>query len=195
MNDFIAELIAREDDSITSVIAFATYNPSIGRVLESGGVAKFETIARSLVKQLSRITSQSTFDALHQTTTRKLTDTFTTARGKPLSYGQAQKPINVFLKTYVDWAHRPSPQIRRRLLPFLHVPLDKILMKTIKSKFADWYRSEIRPHVQVPQRAFSLSTIDEEMYRRWQDFFRQHYPKKPLIFDIAWALNRKPNEA
>ena len=68
-------------------------------------------------------------------------------------------------------------------------------MKAIKSKFADWYRTEIRPHVQVAQRAFSLATIDEDMYGRWQDFFRQSYPKKPLIFDIAWALNRKPNEA
>lgn len=190
MDDFISQLIAREGDSITSVIAFTTYNPSIGRVLEAGGVPKFQQIARDLVSELSSVQSFSDFDSLHHRTVLKIMRTFKTSRGKRVSYGQAQKPLNVFLKVYVDWAHRPSNQLRKQLLPMLHVPLDSILMKAIKRKFTDWYHNEIRPHVSLPQQAFSISRIDKKMYYRWQRFFRSTYPKKPLIFDIVWALNR-----
>ncbi len=189
-DDFISKLIASEDNSITSVIAFMTYNPSIGRVLEAGGVAKFQQIALDLVTRLPSIRSDDDFDSLHHTTVRKIIRTFKTARGERLSYGQAQKPLNVFLKVYVDWAHRPSNKLRSHLLPILHVPLDRVLMKAIKGNFTAWYKKEIHPHVCLPQRAFSISRIDKKMYDRWQTFFRATYPKKPLIFDIAWALNR-----
>ncbi len=151
MDDFVTELIKCEDDSIVSVIAFATYNPSIGRVLETGGVKKFERIAKTLVSALPSIETVGDFDALHRRTVAQLIRNFQTARGVGVSYGQAQKPINVFLKVYVDWAHRPSTSIRERLLPFLHVPLDSILMKTIKAQFPAWYFTEIRPHIAVPQ--------------------------------------------
>src|SRR5436190_21332608 len=97
-NDFISQLIASEDNSITSVIAFSTYNPSIGRVLEAGGVAKFQRIAGDLVSKLSSVKSLEDFDALHHRTVLKIIRTFKTSRGTRVSYGQAQKPLNVFLK-------------------------------------------------------------------------------------------------
>jgi hypothetical protein len=190
MDKFIGQLIASEDDSITSVVAFSTYNPSIGRVLEAGGVKKFQAIARDLVRELPSVRTPDDFDALHDKVIAKIIRTFKTSKGSRVSYGQAQKGLNVFLKVYVDWAHRPSRKLRCRLLPMLHVPLERILMKAIKQNFAAWYKAKVRPSVRVPQQAFSISRIDKRMYYRWQTFFRATYPKKPLIFDIAWALNR-----
>ena len=190
MKEFIEELIKREDESIVSVIAFTTYNPSIGRVLEAGGIKKFQQIAEALVKALPAVTTAHDFDAVHSQTVSRLIRDFRTARGIEVSYGQAQKPINVFLKVYVDWAHRPSREVRDRLLPFLHVPLDSILMKAIKARCSAWYSSEIRPKITASQQAFSLSKLDQKTYQSWQDFFRQQYPQKPLVFDIAWAVNR-----
>jgi len=190
MKEFIEELIKREDESIVSVIAFTTYNPSIGRVLEAGGIKKFQQIAGALVKTLPGVMTAHDFDAIHSRTVSRLIREFRTARGIEVSYGQAQKPINVFLKVYVDWAHRPSREVRSRLLPFLHVPLDSILMKAIKARCPAWYSSKIKPQITAPQQAFSLSKLDKKLYRSWQNFFRQQYPQKPLVFDIAWAVNR-----
>jgi hypothetical protein len=42
----------------------------------------------------------------------------TTSEGKQISYGQAQKPINVFLKVYVDWAGLPKIEVATRLRAF-----------------------------------------------------------------------------
>ena len=41
-----------------------------------------------------------------------------TSRGKSISYGEAQKPVNVFFKVYVDWAKLPNPALffRRKTL-------------------------------------------------------------------------------
>jgi len=164
-----------------------SYNPSIGRVLEKGGVTKFRNVVADFAPQLSRIQTQHTFDSFHESFVKEVLTTFKTARNTDLSYGQAQKPVNVFLKVYVDWAGKPSVETRARLLPWLHVPLDSILMKTIKEHFSDWYRDEIKLSVTE----LSLSKIDKTLYTKWQTFFRSQYPQKPLIFDVAWAMNRK----
>lgn len=45
MDKFIEELKKREEQSIIEVMAFMSYNPSIGRVLEKGGVKIFQEMA------------------------------------------------------------------------------------------------------------------------------------------------------
>jgi hypothetical protein len=97
----------------------------------------------------------------------------------------------VFLKVYVDWARKPDEGTRSRLLPFLHVPLDSVLMKAVSDQYRPWYEKEIMPFGLRIQHEFSLSKIAAPVYLKWQQFFRQSYPPKPLIFDIAWALNRR----
>ena len=127
---------------------------------------------------------------MHKETISRLIREIQTAKGNSLSYGQAQKPLNVFLKVYVDWAHKPSSEIRDRLIPFLHVPLDSVLMKTIKHNFPNAYSREIKPHVRDSHREFSLVALNPVLYNKWQEFFREQHPRRPLIFDIAWELNR-----
>jgi len=128
------------------------------------------------------------------------------------SYGQAQKPLNVFLKVYVDWAKQPARELAEHLTPLLHVPLDIVMTKFMKKEFSDDYEAAIgAPRRQRLERVtervkmvsatmpravarhlvgneFSLTAIDnKEMYVRWQDFFRTLWPGKPVQLDIIWA--------
>lgn len=190
LKQFIQRLLDEEDAAITRTMSFMSYNPSIGRVLEKGGVKKFQKIALDIAKDLRRVKNKKDFDNLHAKYAKKLISTIRTSKKTKMSYGQAQKPINVFLKLYVDWSHKPDNLIREKLLPYLHVPLDSIIMKTIKSEYPDWYKKEIAPCIKSKTQVFSLSKVNKQLYYKWQNFFRLRYPKKPLIFDIAWELNR-----
>ena len=127
---------------------------------------------------------------MHDLGLKKIISEIKTNSNSSVSFGQAQKPINVFYKVYVDWARKPDENTRNKILPFLHVPLDSILMKTIKKKYSQWYKENIKCLIKDSQQEFSLSKIDEDLYYHWQTFFREMYSTKPLIFDVAWALNR-----
>lgn len=64
-------------------------------------------------------------------------------------------------------------------------------MKSIKKEYPDWYSVNIKPRIKSTNQRYSLSKINKKLYYKWQNFFRDKYPAKPLIFDLAWALNRK----
>ncbi len=141
---------------------------------------------------------------------------FRTNRQKSLSYGQAQKPLNVFLKVYVDWAKQPTRELADKLAPFLHVPLDSLLMEFFSRELPEEYQSHIavlrRHRVQrtaerlamvtgekysqaltgaVIGKEFSLGAIDAETYFAWQQLFRALYPAKPVMLDIIWFTERQ----
>ncbi len=189
MDTFINELKKTEKRMIIEVMAFMSYNPSIGRVLEKGGVKKFQKMSLQKVYKLENIKSIDGFDKFHSNWISEFIDKIKTNKNEKCSYGQAQKPINVFLKLYVDWSGLPDQKTSRRILKFLHVPLDSILMKVISKKYERYYKSEIK-HLLLKSQKFSLSKINCEIYMGWQKLFRNKYPKKPLLFDVAWAINR-----
>jgi hypothetical protein len=191
MDAFVMQLLAAEDRAVTEVMAFMSYNPSIGRVLEKGGVAKFQKMMTSAVESLPAVQSRGDFDQLHRECVSSLLANFKTSRNSQPSYGQGQKPVNVFFKVYVDWARKPDDQTRGRLLPHLHVPLDSIVMKSIRKQYPAWYRSRVKPLIKAPAQEFSLSKIDEELYLVREEFFREQHPAKPLLFDILWAMKRR----
>lgn len=189
MDKFIEELKKREEQSIIEVMAFMSYNPSIGRVLEKGGVKVFQEMAIQKVSELKGINTKMKFDAFHKQWMSEFINRIKTNRNLKCSYGQAQKAINVFLKLFVDWANLPDENTAKKILPFLHVPLDSILMKTVSKNYIDFYKREIKP-LQKNNYSFSLSKVNEYIYTKWQNFFREKYPEKPLLFDIVWAINR-----
>ena len=189
MDEFIEELKKREKRSIIEVMVFMSYNPSIGRVLKKGGVKVFQEMAIQKVDELKGINTKEEFDAFHKEWMSKFIEKIKTNRNLKCSYGQAQKAINVFLKLFVDWANLPDENTAKKILPFLHVPLDSILMKTVSKNYNDFYKQKIKP-LQTSNQSFSLSKVNEEIYIKWQNFFREKYPEKPLLFDIAWAINR-----
>lgn len=189
MDEFIEKLKKREKQSIIEVMAFMSYNPSIGRVLKKGGVKVFQKMAIQKVSKLKEINTKEGFDTFHKKWMSEFIKKIKTNKNDECSYGQAQKAINVFLKLFVDWANLPDENTAKKILPFLHVPLDRILMKKVSENYAAFYEQEIKP-LQTSNQSFSLSKVNEDIYARWQNFFREKYPEKPLLFDIAWAINR-----
>jgi hypothetical protein len=205
-------LIGREPEAIIRTLAMMAYNPAIGRVLERGGVERFADLMTDTVPRYYGSVDRERFDSLHRETCRRILTSFKTARGQKLSYGQAQKPLNVFLKVYVDWAKQPSQELAEKLAPLLHVPLDSLLMKFIKREFREEYETRIvqlrrqlldrtterLKNVSSPRtmarlllgNEFSLTAINREIYLAWQEFFRSLYPAKPVMLDIIWGLER-----
>ena len=123
-----------------------TFNPSIGRVLARGSVGKFKSMAWQIVGTLSRVRDQQTFDRFHHRLVLRTLRTITrTSRRKHLSYGQAQKAVNVFLKVYVDWAKLPGKATAIRLGRLLHVPLDSIVMDQVRREHRRLHERIVAP--------------------------------------------------
>lgn len=186
------------------------YIPAIGRVLEKGGVDRFADLMAQTIPKFDGVVSHDTFNAIHAQTCETILNTFKTNRGEALSYGQAQKPLNVFLKVYVDWARQPTRELAEKLTPLLHVPLDSLLMGFVSREFPDEYEKRIVPLQKrfaawvadrmgiSPAKAgrmlltnqFSLVGINRDMYLAWQELLRVLYPAKPIALDIIWVLER-----
>jgi len=104
------------------------------------------------------------------------------------AYGQGQKSLNVFLKFYVDWASQPDLETSDRLRPWLHCPLDKVVMTGLREAFPDFYRSRLRPL--YGEQRFSLSQMSEDACREWQKWIDELSPLKPVLVDVLWVLKR-----
>jgi hypothetical protein len=168
-----------EKPAIVYSMAMINYNPSIGRVLRRGGRDQFVEIAWEMVQGIEEVHTKAEFDNWHNMFVENVRHKIgTTSHGKPISYGQAQKPVNVFLKCYTDWSNLPNPKIATILRPFLHVPLDRVVMKRVKALFREHCK-----HLRVD----SLSRIDKSKYYSWQECFRKICPEKPLLLDVLWA--------
>ncbi len=211
-------LLGREPEAIIRTLAMMAYNPAIGRVLQGGSVVRFADLMVEEVPKISSVLIQGSFDSWHSSMCSRIIADLKTAKGGKLSYGQAQKPLNVFLKVYVDWAKLPSRELAEKLTPALHCPLDSVVMKFVKREFSKAYEERIglvRRHKldRVAKRAreiagrssrravakrilgneFSLVTIDQEIYLQWQALLRSLWPGKPVQLDLIWALERRPS--
>src|ERR1043166_5207857 len=91
-------LVGREPEAIIRTLAMMAYNPAIGRVLERGSVVRFADLMADEVPKIYSALIQSSFDEWHSRMCATILADFKTAKGEKLSYGQAQKPLNVFLK-------------------------------------------------------------------------------------------------
>ncbi len=208
----LVQLISgKEPEAVTRTLAMMAYNPAIGRVLEKGGVDKFSDLMVKTIPKFYGLPTRERFEKVHAETCDEIRSTFKTSRKESPSYSQAQKPLNVFLKVYVDWAGQPSRDLAESLRPFLHVPLDGLLMEFIAREFPDEYRTRIAPIRErlaewlsgrlenaTPKmigrawgKEFSLTGIvTKEIYLSWQDLLRELWPAKPVMLDIIWVLER-----
>ena len=187
----VSWLKKNEQRAINETIAMMSYNPSIGRVLKAGGVIKFKEIAIRKIKLLENIRNQGQFDKFHN---RFVLDVMKnikkTSSGKRISYGHGQKPINVFLKLYIDWACQPNRQIATKLKRFLHVPLDYWVMWYIKDERRNDFSKIIKPVYRkksIGTADLSLGSIDKDIYLAWQKLCRRIYSVRPILLDVIWA--------
>jgi hypothetical protein len=204
-------LIGKEPEAIIRTLAMMAYNPAIGRVLEKGGVERFADLMVETVPRFYGTVNRERFETIHTETCERILASFKTNRGESLSYGQAQKPLNVFLKVYVDWAKQPGRELAEKLTPLLHVPLDSLLMEFVAREFPEEYKTKIvsrrrqfadrvaerlgKYKPRTVERAlfgteFSLVGINKEIYLAWQELLRSLYPGKPVALDIIWVLER-----
>ncbi len=176
----------------TEGIAMMTYNPSIGRALAPGGVGKFKKIARGAVRRLNQIRDREAFEGHHRgLVLQTLREISRTSRGKRISYGEAQKAVNVFLKVYVDWAKLPDRRTAVRLGRLLHVPLDSVVMGQVRREHRQKYDEIVAPIYREGGKWPSdlrLSITTYPMYCAWQKFFRQVRPRRPIDLDVIWSL-------
>jgi hypothetical protein len=188
-------------------------------VLAKGGVVKFSDLMVAEVPKLYAAANQGTFEQWHAEVCARILVDFRTTKDQKLSYGQAQKPLNVFLKLYVDWARLPKRELADKLAPVLHCPLDSVVMKFVKREFRSTYDDRIgslrrytidRLAERVSDLAgsssravakrfagaeHSLAAVDKEMYLEWQALLRTLWPVKPVQFDLGWALERRPSSS
>lgn len=188
------KLKRQEPRAIIQTLAFMSYNPSIGRILKRGGVKKFEQIALKEIPKIQRINNRMEFDRFHKGFVKALVSKLRTGKGRKLTYGQPQKPVNTFLKVYIDWASLPNRKTAGKLRQFLHCPLDSILMQAIKDEFEDTYEEKILPIYKkkyIQPSDLSLASIDEEVYSAWQELLKSIHPEKPILLDVLWSLGRR----
>ena len=213
MEKLVGFLRRKELEFTTKGIAMTSYNASIARVLEKGGVDKFEEFAWEAAQQLGGVECVEDFDRFHGNFVGEIMRTLRTNEktgSKPLSYGQGQKPVNVFLKAYVDKAGLPEAKLAEKLRPFLHVPLDSEMMEYFCEEFPNEYGAFVRPVIDKYQQAgkrhgynFRLSDreflalhqiLDEDHYYAWQNLFRRLYPEKPVLLDTVYSLRTRGEE-
>jgi hypothetical protein len=205
-----------EPEAITRTLAMMAYNPAIGRVLEKGCVDRFADLMVERIAGLYGVASRERFDIWHRETCKHIEESFKTSHQERVSYGQAQKPLNVFMKVYMGWAKQPTVQLAEVFTPFLHVPLDSLVMKFIAREFPEEYRSRIVPlrksllqwygdrlervhGKEIPRslissvigQEFSLTAINQESYLAWQELLRSLYPAAPVRRDAIWAVERR----
>lgn len=207
-----SELIERckhnEEDAIVKGAAMgAVILSRMGPIYEHGSVSTFQNIALRFSQKLKDITTVEEFDSFHGRFVEALQNEVKHKDGQKLSYGEAQKSINVFLKTYVDRSGRPDTLKADTIKQFLHVPLDSIMIKHFRTNFRSDYDKYIAPAHQeenkklnaknptfgkIPDRIFSeLKYIYKDVYLAWQKWFRNIYPEKPVLLDTIWALERE----
>jgi len=191
----LADLTARETESIIRGLASLAFLRAQGRTLARGSQELFiEFIWHEVAPRLGAISDRASFDLAHSAWVRRLQDRLRTSRATQLGYGQAQKSLNVFLKFYVDWASRPDPSTASRLRPWLHCPLDKVVMWNLANLQPAEYKRRLAPlYRTVPhQQRYSLSAMSRHAYEAWQQWIRDLSPEKPVLVDVLWVFERKP---
>jgi hypothetical protein len=177
--------------------------------LERNFFAKFQEISYPFALKLKSIGTEDEFNLFHQSFIQVFRQEVKTRGGTIVSYGEAQKPINIFLKEYVEKSKLLDSSIIARLSPLLHVTLDGVVVAYMQSFFREEYDNFITPvsrtsglidtlrSPQFRERDLSeslqqqLMFINREIYYAWQGWFRQISPERPVLLDAIWSIARQ----
>lgn len=186
----ILELQKYEKEAIARTILMMAFNPSCARIFTEQINPRIKKEIYTIIGKLEDAKSQDSFDSIHKQVLEKIVKGIENPkaikRSCKITYGQAQKGLNVFLKVYVDWANLPNREIAGTVRPLLHCPLDSILMKEIKERERKIYKKSGSPPCDMK----SIVTYDQ--YISWQkiiDEIIMDMPnKKRTIVDVLWYL-------
>jgi len=207
-----SELIKRckdkEKEAVIKGIAMgAVILSRMGPIYMKGSVRTFQDLAVQFSLKLTSTTTTSEFDCFHESFVEAVQSHIRGKDGGDLSYGEAQKSINVFLKHYVDRSGLRDGATAKKVRPFLHVPLDSVVIRYFRENYPQSYEKHILPEhrkineqfkaahpeaVKIPDRLLSeLKYIFQEVYLAWQNWFREILPEKPVLLDTIWSLERE----
>ncbi len=177
--------------------------------LEKNFFPKFQDLGWQFSRHLRLINTVAQFDDFHHQFVTAFRNTIKTRSGTVASYGEAQQPVNVFLRDYVDNIHLLKSSEAALLRPWLHVTLDGVMIYYMQSFFRDDYRQHIEPHNDAcgyidvgrltsfhrqdisPSQLTEMLFIGRDTYCAWQRWFRQIYPGRPTLLDAIWSLARQ----
>jgi len=177
--------------------------------LEKDFFPKFQELGWQFSRQLRSLNTQAEFDAYHHEFVTAFRDVIKTRSGTVISYGEAQQPINIFLKDYVDKINLLGTSEAARLRQYLHVTIDGVMIYYFQSFFHEDYLQHIAPHSNAcgyfdsgrvasfhrqdlsQSQLIQLLFISRDNYRAWQYWFRQIYPNRPSLLDAVWSVARK----
>lgn len=189
----ILQLAAFEEESVVRGLCSLGFLRAQGRTLASQSQHVFaDMIWNQVYRTLPSIRGRGEFNALHASWVGQLQRSLATAQGRQLSYGQGQKSLNVALKFIVDWASRPNDRIAQALRPWLHCPLDSVVMQYLRDCYPEVYSVRIGPlypGISGTQR-FSLTKMSRDAYEAWQSWISDLLPSKPVLLDVIWVLER-----
>jgi hypothetical protein len=101
-----------------------------------------------------------------------------------LEYGKGAKLLNLFLKMLPVWNKFPEGPLKKRLINFLHVPLDKYTIQGLK---------KVIPQLGIPANATMGFVKDCKTYEEFQGLIRKVSKKasvSPIYYEIL-AQNNK----
>lgn len=193
----MSELELAEDAKRSNILDMALTFTAMMRVFAKGSKERIARQLGELTSGLPAITSAEEYERTHKafcecfcrevrTAERKLRSG-KTRPGRPASFGQAAKILDIVLKVYVFYCSQPSSDVASRIGRFLHGAVDTPIMNYLKRKY---------PEGSV--RATTIEQVDEQTYRTLQGLLTQdikdrfHGGMLPVQYDdIMWQeLNR-----
>ena len=177
--------------------------------LERQFFPKFQELSYSFALKLKSVNSREEFDLFHRSYVQAFRQEIKTRGGTIVSYGDAQKPVNIFLREYVEKSKLLDTAVTTRLIPLLHVTLDGIIIMYMQSFFREDYDAFIAPVSKIcglidtfevtqyrnKDISESLQTqlmfINHEIYTAWQAWFRGISPERPVLLDAVWSIARQ----
>ena len=148
-----------------------------------------EKLDRQFMQTLAEVKTQEEFDAIHEALRADIAECWERRGGKALRYGPGLKLINLLLKSVVRWQEFTHEQ-REKLIPLLHVPLDKFSLRAIRLFSNDPER--VRRPVFIPRNASMGFVETRKQYRRIQGVMREIATvaaEPPISVDLlTWDL-------
>ena len=79
---------------------------------------KFQELSFRFALKLKSVCSREEFDLFHRSYIQAFRQEIKTRGGTIVSYGEAQKPVNIFLKEYVEKSQMLDKDLAGRLSPY-----------------------------------------------------------------------------
>ncbi len=194
----------KKDSKIGSVIL-----SRLEKRLERQFFPKFQELSFRFALKLKSVNSREEFDFFHRSYIQAFRQEIKTRGGTIVSYGEAQKPVNIFLKESVEKSMLLDTALADRLSPLLHVTLDGIIIMYMQSFFREDYNSFVAPSNKIcglidtyditkyrnkdisESLQNQLMFINHEVYISWQSWFRSISPDRPVLLDTVWSIARR----